>query len=338
MSKKIIFTLILFNYAIFCFSYSLKCDAIGSSGYNSLDNRTFWTVGESIETKILQTENHSIMIGFQNIHNTPNLQLTSNFEADIVSGYAPLNVQFTDLSIPAQNPITEWNWDFNYDGVIDSYNQNPTFTYNQTGVYTVSLTISDGSNEDTNIKEDYINVIEILCSDFVGTPLNGSNPLEVNFTDLSTGDPTTWLWDFDNDGFIDSNEQNPIYTYNDVGVYTVSLTVSDGSFDDTEIKVEYITVTLTSSQNVIIPIETKLYQNHPNPFNPLTNITFDIKDNEKGILSIYNIKGQLIESQQYDCGSHNFIWDATKQSSGLYLYKLIVNDKTISVKKCLLLK
>ena len=59
---------------------------------------------------------------------------------------------------------------------------------------------------------------------------------------------------------------------------------------------------------------------------------------EKGFLSIYNIRGQLIESQKYDSGSHNFIWDASTQSSGIYLYKLIVNDKTVAIKKCLLLK
>ena len=338
MLKRIIFTLILINFAVFCLAYSLKCDAIGSSGYNSSDNRTFWTVGESIETKILQTENHVLLLGFQNIHNSPNLQLTSNFLADIVTGYAPLNVQFTDLSIPAQNPIIEWNWDFNYDGVIDSYNQNPTFTYNQTGVYTVALTVSDGINEDTNIKEDYINVIEILCSDFVGVPLYGVNPLEVNFTDISTGNPINWLWDFDNDGFIDSNEQNPVYSYNNVGVYTVSLTVSDGNSEDTEIKSDYITVTSTGSQNELNPLESKLFQNHPNPFNPQTSIAFDIKDNENGILSIYNIKGQLIESQQFRSGSHDFNWDASKQSSGLYLYKLEVNKQTVEIKKCLLLK
>ena len=62
--------------------------------------------------------------------------------------------------------------------------------------------------------------------------------------------------------------------------------------------------------------------NYPNPFNPLTTISFDIKDNETGILTIFNIKGQLIESHQFESGKHNYLWDASNQASGIYLYKL----------------
>ena len=260
---------------------------------------------------------------------------TTDFSANITEGFVPMDVQFTDTSF---GNIISWEWDFQNDGVIDSYIQNPMFTYNSTGIYSVALTVSDGTNEDTLIIEDYIAVQDPLDADFEADVNEGDVPLEVHFNDLSTGDILGWLWDFDNDGTIDSNQQNPIHIYTEAGVYTVSLTVSDGSSEDSEIKVDYITVTLTSSQNVIIPIETKLYPNHPNPFNPLTNIYLDIKDNEKGILSIYNMKGQLIVSQQFEAGSHNFIWDASTQSSGIYLYKLIVSGKTVAVKKCLLLK
>ena len=53
---------------------------------------------------------------------------------------------------------------------------------------------------------------------------------------------TSWEWDFDNDDIIDSEEQNPVWTYTEGGVYTVSLTVSDGTIFDTETKVDYIAV------------------------------------------------------------------------------------------------
>ncbi|MCK4312875.1 MAG: hypothetical protein KAW88_09090, partial [Candidatus Cloacimonetes bacterium] len=58
----------------------------------------------------------------------------------------------------------------------------------------------------------------------------------------STGNPTTWQWDFQNDGTIDSYVQNPVWIYTETGIYTVSLTVSDGTNTDTEIKTDYITV------------------------------------------------------------------------------------------------
>ncbi|MCF8714035.1 PKD domain-containing protein [Joostella atrarenae] len=54
-----------------------------------------------------------------------------------------------------------------------------------------------------------------------------NNTLQVTFTDLSTG-ATTWEWDFDTDGTIDSNEQNPTHTYQS-GNYTPTLTISNGS-------------------------------------------------------------------------------------------------------------
>ena len=70
----------------------------------------------------------------------------------------------------------------------------------------------------------------------------------IQFTDLSSGNPTTWQWDFQNDGTIDSEEQNPNFTYNEAGTYSVSLAVSDGTNEDTELKVDYITVENTTWQ------------------------------------------------------------------------------------------
>jgi len=273
-----------------------------------------------------------------------NLQgVYANFTANPESGYNPLVVSFTDES---SGTIVSWEWDFNNDGIIDSYSQNPEFTYIQSGIFSVALTVSDGTNEDTLIRTDYIIVIEPVDSDFSGNPLNGNIPLEVNFSDLSSGYPTTWLWDFDNDGFIDSNEQNPTHTYLEAGLYTVSLTVSDGTNEDTEIKENYITVTTTGILHEIIPLETTLYQNHPNPFNPTTTIKYNLKETLNIQIDFFNIKGQkiitLVNQNQF-AGYHSIVWDGNDSSgnpvsSGLYLYKMVVNNRVIDMKKCLLLK
>jgi len=63
----------------------------------------------------------------------------ANFEAEPSTGTAPLTVQFTDTSSGINNQI--WEWDFDGDGEIDSYEQNPEFTYQEPDTYTVSLTI-----------------------------------------------------------------------------------------------------------------------------------------------------------------------------------------------------
>lgn len=80
-------------------------------------------------------------------------------------------------------------------------------------------------------------------ADFTGTPTSGSRPLTVQFTDISTNAPTSWEWDFDNDGTVDSYDQNPQHTYNEIGSYTVNLTASNGGGSDSETKSGYITVT-----------------------------------------------------------------------------------------------
>jgi PKD repeat protein len=74
----------------------------------------------------------------------------------------------------------------------------------------------------------------------------GASPFVINFSDFSTATSTTniisWEWDFDNNGTIDSNDPEPTWTYNNEQSYTVKLTVSDGSQQDTRILTDYITV------------------------------------------------------------------------------------------------
>ncbi len=75
---------------------------------------------------------------------------------------------------------------------------------------------------------------------FAGNPTSGTAPLTVSFTDQSTGDPTSWQWNF-GDGNT-STQQNPQHTYQNEGNYTVELTASNSFGSDTEIKENYIQV------------------------------------------------------------------------------------------------
>ena len=90
-------------------------------------------------------------------------------------------------------------------------------------------------------------------ANFSSTPTSGSIPLTMQFTDNSTGTPTSWAWDFNNDGIIYSTLQNPTYTYNNAGTYTVKLTVINAAGSDAEIKTDYITVL---KSNVYVNITT----------------------------------------------------------------------------------
>ena len=166
------------------------------------------------------------------------------FTADPLAGTAPLSVQFNDTSTGAG--ITSWAWDFNNDGTIDSSSQNPTFTYASAGTYSVRLTVTNAGGSDSELKTDYITVSEAPVApvaDFTADPVAGTAPLSVQFNDTSTGAGiTSWAWDFNNDGTIDSSSQNPVFTYASAGTYAVRLTVTNAGGSDSELKTDYITV------------------------------------------------------------------------------------------------
>ena len=186
---------------------------------------------------------------------------------------------------------------------------------------------------------------------FEATPLGGTAPLTVQFTDLSPGNPNLiwgWEWDFDNDGEIDSYEQHPEYTYQDTGYFSVRLHIinaAGGGQEDYAFRENYIHVTEgNSSGNEFINTETFDLSNYPNPFNPTTEIIFQISDFSKiesPQIEIYNLKGQKIHQLSIFNGQSSITWDGTDDngktvSAGIYLYKL--NMQNSPVKKMLLLK
>ncbi|MBU0473349.1 MAG: endonuclease [Bacteroidetes bacterium] len=85
--------------------------------------------------------------------------------------------------------------------------------------------------------------------------------------------------------------------------------------------------------------KTQLFQNHPNPFNPSTQISFSLAETGKVNLSIYNIIGQKIAeliNQNMEYGNHNVEFNASTNggyyASGLYIYRLETPNYTKSMK------
>jgi PKD repeat protein/C1A family cysteine protease len=161
------------------------------------------------------------------------------FSANPLSGAAPLTVAFTDQSTGGP---TSWAWTFGDGGI--STEQNPSHIYPAVGTYTVKLTVTNSAGSDDELKTNFITVIEAAVSptaEFTADVTKGDAPLTVEFTDLSMNNPTSWSWDFGDDGTSDT--QNSSHTYSDAGIYTVSLTVTNAGGSDTETKTDYITVT-----------------------------------------------------------------------------------------------
>lgn len=84
----------------------------------------------------------------------------------------------------------------------------------------------------------------------------------------------------------------------------------------------------------------ELHDNYPNPFNPTTNISFNIPEKGHVALSVYNMLGQRIArlaNRTFSAGNHSLIWDAETTSSGLYIYRIEYEGSVIN-KKMMLIK
>ena len=174
--------------------------------------------------------------------------LTADFTASTTTGNAPLNVQFTDTSTGSP---TSWFWNFG-DGQT-SNQQSPSHTFSTAGTYNVVLTVSDSNNQYRKQMTITVNAPSSTApvAAFTATPTYGTSPLTVQFTDQSTNTPTSWTWDFNNDGIVDSYEQNPSYAYSTAGTYTVKLTATNSGGTDDEVKSGYIVV----SNPLLTPVQ-----------------------------------------------------------------------------------
>lgn len=159
----------------------------------------------------------------------------AGFSADSTVGAVPFNVSFTDLSTGVP---TSWSWSFG-DGNT-STEQNASHEYSKGGQYTVKLTAKNAVGSNTTTKTKYITVEYVPVASFSASPTSGTAPLNVSFTDKSTGYPESWNWDF-GDGST-STEQKPVHTYSEAGKYTVNLTVTNLAGSSSKSMSSYIKV------------------------------------------------------------------------------------------------
>lgn len=158
-------------------------------------------------------------------------------------------VTFTNTSQPGSAPIESFIWEFG-DSSAGSTQENPTHTYNIAGELQVRLTVVTAHGEDTATSTVTVSFMPPVA-DFSASRLDPNVGEPVQFMDESTAPQSIpisqWLWNF---GDPDSGEanmsisQNPTHTYNEPGLYTVTLTVrttAPSNNSDTETKTAFIT-------------------------------------------------------------------------------------------------
>ena len=290
----------------------------------------------------------------------------ADFAGSPTSGEAPLTVSFTDQS---SNSPTSWSWDFG-DGATSTA-QNPSHQYSSAGTYTVELTAANEYGSDTETKTDYITVTEppqysmhvssidvwrqswwffrrgaarITIVDQNNNPVSGAT-VYGDFTGPTSGS---------RNGSTDSNGQLTLYSsyaWSASGEWcfeVTNVTKSGWTYNSAANAVtkscESGDVFKVSREEMFageeVPKIYQLFQNYPNPFNPVTRIGFSMPESGHVTLSIYNVKGELVEKlvdRNLEAGIHDFEWNARGVASGVYFYRL-KSEGFVQTRKMILMR
>jgi hypothetical protein len=205
-----------------------------------------------------------------------------------------------------------------------------SITVTETGIYYCYGDNTDCQSENSNSVEVEVQALPI--ADFSSDVQGGGTPFEVMFSDLSTENPVSWAWDFGDGG--NSTDQNPVYVYENSGVYSVSLQVETSyGCNDQITKEDYIDV-VTGISNGIEGDQINLY---PNPTNDKLFI------NAYGLygkvdINIVNLYGIEIISETWDKNDLGKIKeiDLSTQYPGTY-YLIIQTDNGKLIRKFIVL-
>ena len=140
-----------------------------------------------------------------------------------------------------------------------------------------------------------------------------------------------------------------INSYNlDAGVYYgfITLTPSYGNYDETITTVVLNVMEQLHNDSDLVPKEFVLHQNFPNPFNPVTEIKYEIPKVADVSITIFNILGKEVYRENFkdlNQGYHSLRWDARNLngklvSAGVYFYTLEAKNAFTKTKKMILLK
>ncbi|MBK5285414.1 MAG: PKD domain-containing protein [Bacteroidia bacterium] len=293
----------------------------GDASNSTLQNpsHTYSSVGPFNVTLIITSNNGCTDTVIQQITLTPSPVVS--FVADVVSGCAPLCVQFSDSSVVTSGNITQWQWNF-FDG-SNYATQNPQHCFVQSGTYSISLTVTTNQGcVGTYTHPNYISVFPIPVAEFSWTPFKATIlDTRVDFKDLSVV-ATQWTWDF-GDGFGQSFLKNPSHQFpkNIPGVYPVTLFIvsPDGCLDTVQHNVEVIPIFTFYAPNVFTPNEDGINDT-------FIGIGEGIKDYT---MYIFNRWGEMI----YNTNSITEPWDGKVKNGSsrevqidTYVWKILLND------------
>jgi PKD repeat protein len=258
----------------------------------------------------------------------------AEFMASQTTVSAGSSINFTDLST---NAPTSWSWTFAGGTPASSTFQNPSnIVYNTPGVYDVTLVVTNAFGGDTELKTAYITVTAVTGApvvDFVADTTTVTEGEFVNFTDLSTNTPTSWLWAFEGGTPSSSSVQNPTgVQYNTQGTYYVTL-IATNSFGSGFLNKDlYITVMPASGINDAL--QNGMLSIYPNPAQSELFIRTEALKQGTHTVALYDIVGRRVMYKEISvtAPTQHVSIDVSALSKGVYTIELRSEAYRLSAK------
>jgi hypothetical protein len=230
------------------------------------------------------------------------------------------------------NKLTTYYWKVKAFNQVGSGDFSNVWSFKTKGVASIPVQLSP-SNNSANLSipvsfrwnksfelTDYNNLIEKYLLEITNDTSNLNNyiarvPLDTAWTEDSLNTNSTYFWRLSAKNNLGWSQKSNWWKF---------TTASTG----------------IAKLNENIPQKFNLFNNYPNPFNPVTSIKFDLPKNSLVTLNIFDISGRKIDmvlNRKMEAGSYIFNYNADKLSSGVYFYQL-QTENFVNTKKMILLK
>lgn len=147
----------------------------------------------------------------------------------------------TTFFVNSSANANSYSWQFG-DGATSS-EVNPSHTYAEDGTYTVSLSATNDCGTVTTTQT--VSVVTPPTAGFSAANASGCAPLTVQFSNESSENASSFLWEFPGGSPATSTEENPVVTYASTGIYSATLTVTNSAGSNTFSQTSLVTVTTT---------------------------------------------------------------------------------------------
>jgi len=255
-----------------------------------------------------------------------------------VTDLANKNVSYMDNSL---GKPTTWAWAFGDAQTASVASPQHTFATNDYFISHLKITNASGCKSDRFEMVNLVSNSGGLRAGFgsvAGQP-NGKGKIPVSFSAATSGSKSKVKWNFGDgtkmlSGGTNSSSLNPVHEYDKEGTYNVCLTITD---DITGLSDTYCNpVVVTAPVAIYDKIENiSVFTCYPNPMKDETQINFNLLENDKIDISVYDFTGKkvaIIFTGNKPAGENSLIWDAEAISSGLYIIKLVTSKGTLTQK------